>query len=517
MSVSQLKPPQIRALLVLLVLLPFLPTVLMLRLMLGAVESEREISKERMVDFYQRSLVTVGSYLPSHLNAVSIERGETPPEQFQQLVLDHSVDGALIYDEKRRLVFPPPSQPVAGQETEEAFTPAEKQAEELSQTVAWLHPGKITLASSVSWELIPGIPGRLYAIRTRNQGLTIILLRRENTLCSLAQAFYSQTFDPLVSIRIRSESGEFFPRIEHLNEEPVVQSSIGDCLPGWQVQLFLVKPKAVADAGIRDEVKSYAGIAGAAIVADLLIAGMAAFAVSQQLKINELRNSSLATVSHELKTPIAAARVLIDTILEGRCQHPGQAREYIELISGENYRLGRLVENFLAASRIESSAYAFKPVDTQPAQILDSALEAMGSRLKEENCRLDLNVASDLRPISVERDAMVVVLVNLLENALKYSGDSKRIGLGAHSKGDFVVFEVSDNGIGIPRTQQKKIFERFYRIDQKLSRRKEGTGLGLSIVKYIVEAHGGSVRVRSRRGEGSVFTVSLPSIIAAGS
>jgi len=516
MSVSQLKPPQIRALLVLLVLLPFIPTVLMLRLMLGAVESEREISKERMVDLYQRSLATVGSYLPSHLNAVSIERGETPPEQFQQLVVDHSVDGALIYDEKMRLLFPPPAGAVAGPEAEEDFTPAEKQAEELSRTVARL-PRQIPLASPVSWELIPGIPGRLYGMRTRNQGLTIVLLRRENTLGSLVQTFYSQTFDPLVSIRIRSESGEFFPRIEHLNEEPVVQASIGDCLPGWQVQLFLVKPKAVADAGVRDDVKSYAGIAGAAIVADLLIAGMAAFAVSQQLKINELRNSSLATVSHELKTPIAAARVLIDTILEGRCRHSGQAREYIELISGENYRLGRLVENFLTASRIESSAYAFKPVDTEPAQILNSALEAMGPRLKEENCRLDLNLASDLRPISVERDAMVVVLVNLLENALKYSGESKRIGLGAHSQGDFVVFEVSDNGIGIARTQQKKIFKRFYRIDQKLSRRQEGTGLGLSIVKYIVEAHGGSVGVRSRRGEGSVFTVSLPSIIAAGS
>lgn len=514
MSVSLLKPTQIRALLVLLVLLPFIPTVVMLRLMLGAVESEHEISKERMVDLYQRSLATVSSYLPSHLNTVAIDWSDPPEEQFQCLCLEHAVDGVLIFDSKRRLVFPPDAQRADGP----GFAPEERQAMKLSQTVTAMHNPERFLSTSLSaWEPVPGIPGGLYAIRIRNRSLNVVLLRRDRTLSTLVQAFYSQTFDPLVSIRVRNDQGDFMPRIEEVKDEPIVEASIGDCLPGWQVQLFLRKPKSVVEADTQDQLRLFVWTATAAIVADLLIAGMAAFAVSQQLKLNELRNSSLATVSHELKTPIAAARVLIETILEGRCRGPGQAREYIQLIAGENYRLGRLVENFLTASRIESNAYVFKPVETQPLQILDAALEAMGPRLKETNCQLEMNVTPGLRDISVERDAMVVVLVNLLENALKYSGEKKRIGVSAHAKGSAVLFEVRDNGIGIARSEQRKIFQRFYRIDQKLSRRQEGAGLGLSIVKYIVEAHGGSVGVRSNLEEGSIFTVSLPSIASNGS
>ncbi len=521
MSVSSLRPTQIRALLVLLVLLPFIPTVVMLRLMLGAVENEREISRERIVDLYQRSLATVGSYLPSHLNAFAIDWADAPPEQFQQLTLEQSVDGALIYDARRQLAFPPPPGAGAGSgfgiAGGPALIPREKKAVGLSQAVATVYPDTFLVSSLVAWKPVYGVPGGLYAIRARNRGSNIILLRSGRTLASLVQAFYSQTFDPLVSIRIQNDAGQFFPRIVEVKDEPIVQASLGECLPGWQVQLFLRKPKAAVESGAQDQLKAFIWIASAAIIADLFIAGMAAFAVSQQWKMNELRNTSLATVSHELKTPIAAARMLIDTILEGRCQHPGQALEYIQLISGENHRLGRLVENFLTASRIESNAYVFKPVGTEPSAILDSALEAIRPRLKEANCRLDLNVASDLRQINVERDAMVVVLVNLLENALKYSGDSKQIGLSAHSQGNSVLFEVSDNGVGIARQQRKKIFQRFYRIDEKLSRRQEGAGLGLSIVKYIVEAHGGSVGVRSNHDQGSIFTVSLPSVAANGS
>ncbi len=512
MSVSELKPPQIRALLLLLVLLPFIPTVLMLRLMVGAVQTEHEIAQERIADLYQRSLATVGSYLPNRLKAASsLDPGETPREQFEQLILEHSMDGALFFDEKRRLVFPT-SAPKPG---EEPVPPKVSQAEDFSRSMAARSPDKLAHASLLSWTPLPGAPDGLYVIRTRIQGENVVFLRRGKTLSSLVQAFYSQTFDPIVSIRIQNERGEFFPRIPARGDGPFVQTAIGDCLPGWQVQLFLNKSKVLVEGGAQDQLKAYIWIAAVAIAGDLFIAGVAAFAVSRQLRLNELRNSSLATVSHELKTPIASVRMLIDTILEGRCERPGQAREYIELISGENHRLGRVVENFLAASRIESGSYSFNKVETPPSEIVDATLEVMGARLKAEGCRLDLNVDPDLPPVRVERDALVVVLVNLLENALKYSPGEKRISLDAYSKNGAIVFEVGDNGAGIPWKHRKKIFERFYQIDQKLSRRQEGTGLGLSIVKYIVEAHGGSVAVRSGREEGSVFSISLPSVAAA--
>ena len=147
---------------------------------------------------------------------------------------------------------------------------------------------------------------------------------------------------------------------------------------------------------------------------------------------------------------------------------------------------------------------------TSPADIARAAAEAVKTKFNINQCDFQMHIAEDLPDVLADRDIMVTALVNLLDNAYKYSYNDKRIELKVFSEDSFVCFSVTDNGIGLTRRQIKKIFDRFYQADTSLSRRVEGTGLGLSIVKFIVDAHKGIITVDSKVGEGSTFTVRLP-------
>jgi signal transduction histidine kinase len=134
----------------------------------------------------------------------------------------------------------------------------------------------------------------------------------------------------------------------------------------------------------------------------------------------------------------------------------------------------------------------------------------MRERLQGSGCRLDVDVSPDLPSVHADADALVTVLLNLLDNACKYAGAGKHIALCVYRKDGNVAFAVEDNGIGITPREQKRIFRRFYQVDRRLARDSGGCGLGLSIVEFIVRAHGGAVNVTSKPGEGSTFTVLLP-------
>lgn len=148
--------------------------------------------------------------------------------------------------------------------------------------------------------------------------------------------------------------------------------------------------------------------------------------------------------------------------------------------------------------------------NTSPAAIARDAAEAVKTKFSKGKCRFEVNIPEGLPDVLADRDAMVTVLVNLLDNAYKYSYDDKRIALRAFSQDGSVCFCVSDNGIGMSRRAARKIFNRFYQADRSLSRHAEGCGLGLSIAKFIVDAHKGTVSIESKPGEGSTFTVKLP-------
>jgi signal transduction histidine kinase len=203
-------------------------------------------------------------------------------------------------------------------------------------------------------------------------------------------------------------------------------------------------------------------------------------------------------------------RVLADTLLDGNYKDQQQAKEYLELICKENRRLSGLIDNFLTFSRMERNKRAFDMSPTGPADIASAAADAVKTKFAQYGCHLRIEIAEDLPDVLADRDAMATVLVNLLDNACKYSYDDKQIELKAFAEDGLVCFSVNDNGIGMTRRQIRKIFDRFYQADRSLSRRAEGCGLGLSIAKFIVDAHKGTITVESKPGRGSTFMVRLP-------
>jgi signal transduction histidine kinase len=229
-----------------------------------------------------------------------------------------------------------------------------------------------------------------------------------------------------------------------------------------------------------------------------------------RMRVARLKNDLIATVTHELKTPLSSMRVLVDTLMEGNYRDQQQVREYLELISKENLRLSRLIDNFLAFSRMERNKHAFEFEEVSIRDVVDEALEVLSERFSAPECRVGVDVPRDLPGVRADRNALVTVLTNLLDNAWKYTGDEKRIKVRAYTENGNVCLSVEDNGIGMSGRETRRIFERFYQGDQHLSRQASGCGLGLAIVRFILDAHQGEIRVESEPGEGSTFTVRLP-------
>jgi signal transduction histidine kinase len=283
----------------------------------------------------------------------------------------------------------------------------------------------------------------------------------------------------------------------------------GATMPGWQLSYTTVDGQPLDYAARRRRV-TYLWI-GYAVAATMGMTGIVVVgSFARQLRLARLKTDMVAAVSHELKTPLASMRLLVDSLLEDGADDAKKTREYLELISGENARLTRLIENFLAFSRIERGQQRFEFAPVEPGRLVEATLAAVRERLPGAAETIEVDVAAGLPRIHADADAVVTVLLNLVDNAYKYTPGEKRIALRAVADGQGVAFLVQDNGIGIAAAEQKKIFRRFYRVDQRLARTTSGCGLGLSIVDSIVRAHGGAVSVKSVEGDGSTFRVWLP-------
>jgi signal transduction histidine kinase len=232
--------------------------------------------------------------------------------------------------------------------------------------------------------------------------------------------------------------------------------------------------------------------------------------VSRQIHSSRLKDDLLATVSHELKTPLSSMRVLVDTLLAGSIKAPQEQREYLEIVSRENHRLSGLIESFLSFSRMERGRHVFEFAPVSVAEVVDRAFASAGERLRASGSRLDVVVQPGLPPVWADGEALVTVLLNLLDNAIKYSGADKRVAVRGYTREGLVCLEVEDNGIGFHKRVARRIFERFFQVDRDHAGSIAGVGLGLSIVKHIVDAHEGKIQVVSQPGKGSRFTICLP-------
>jgi two-component system, OmpR family, phosphate regulon sensor histidine kinase PhoR len=225
-------------------------------------------------------------------------------------------------------------------------------------------------------------------------------------------------------------------------------------------------------------------------------------------KLSRLKTDFVANISHELRTPLTSVRLFAETLRQGRAESPQEVRECVSMLSAEADRLSRMVEKLLDWSRLESGRAKLELERTDVPVLLDRIGEAY--RAQQLPASYETEMEPQLPQVNVDRDAMAQVVLNLLHNAVKYTGEDKRIRVRARRAGANVAIEVADNGPGVRPQERKRIFERFYRADDLLSRRTEGTGLGLAIAKRIVEQHGGRIELESKVGEGSTFRVLLP-------
>jgi len=355
------------------------------------------------------------------------------------------------------------------------------------------------------------MPQEVFGVYRTVGDRTYILLQTAGALVSDFELCSDGIEELGVSCRIMDSSGKRISGLENPEEAAFLQAPLGKFFPGWQAEIHFSDVDIFEKTANRQKmVYIWAGLLAIAVMATAGL--LTAQAIGKQIKINKLKNDFIATVSHELKTPLASMRVLVDTLLEGSYRDQRQVTEYLELVSKENERLTGLIDNFLSFSRMERNKQAFAMTRTSPAAIGLDAAEAVKTKFSQGRCSFEVNIQDNLPDVTADRDAMVTVLVNLLDNAYKYSYDDKRIELSVSSEDGSVCFSVSDNGAGISRRSVKKIFNRFYQVDRSLARRAEGCGLGLSIAKFIVDAHKGTISIESKSGEGSTFTVRLSSI-----
>ena len=224
--------------------------------------------------------------------------------------------------------------------------------------------------------------------------------------------------------------------------------------------------------------------------------------IRREANLSELQADFVSKVSHELRTPLTAIRLFAET-LERSKDDPKTTEECVRMLSHETEKLSRRIERLLDWGRMEAGRKLF---DLQPTSVLDvvkSVTDAFSPLRTDDKLVFEAQVDDGLPDVMVDRDAMTDAIVNLLSNARKYGGTPPIVSLHVYrdDKGR-VAFEVTDNGAGIPRALHRRIFDKFYRIDDRLSRTREGSGLGLAIVKHIVRAHDGRVVVESVTGKG---------------
>ncbi|MBI4343142.1 MAG: PAS domain-containing protein [Candidatus Omnitrophica bacterium] len=237
--------------------------------------------------------------------------------------------------------------------------------------------------------------------------------------------------------------------------------------------------------------------------------------VTEMRRLEGLRREFVANVSHELKTPLTSIAGLVETLLTGALEDPANNRRFVMLIEEETTRLSRLIEDLLQLSQIESRAVPLKLQPVALTPLIQQLWERLERQASQRGITLTWEMPAATPRVLGDPERLRQVFLNLLDNAIKFNRDGGRVTVRGRVAGAALQVEVEDTGSGIPEPDLARIFERFYRVDKTRSRELGGTGLGLAIVKHLVELHQGRIEVRSRLGQGSVFTLTLPLAPAA--
>jgi signal transduction histidine kinase len=290
--------------------------------------------------------------------------------------------------------------------------------------------------------------------------------------------------------------------------KPEAEHNLENVFPGLTLAIKY-QGMTVADIGARFLRYNYIVLAALSL---FMIAGifLTYRNVSKEMNLARQKSDFVANVSHELRTPLALIRLYAETLELGRLTAKEKYQEYFRIIREESERLTALINNILDFSRIDAGRKEYEFQETNLGELVHSTLDSYRFQIQQNGFGFEENISADIPPVNVDREAIARSLLNLVNNALKYSKDQKHIAVKLYRVNGSVKLEVQDRGIGIPINEQEKIFEKFYRCGDPLVHNVKGSGLGLSLVRHIVRAHGGDVLVESTPDKGSKFTIALP-------
>lgn len=232
--------------------------------------------------------------------------------------------------------------------------------------------------------------------------------------------------------------------------------------------------------------------------------------ITGQKRLERIRKDFVANASHELRTPLTSIKGFVEALQDGAFNDPAQAQHFLEIIASQTDRMSKIISDLLLLSQIEAEGFQLKLGTFSIKDLIMEIVEQHKSLAEKKAQRLEMSFESAKDEVLADRDKIVQVLINLIDNAIKFTPEGGCIRLRVSGKADATIVSVEDTGIGIPASDLPRIFERFYRVDKARSREMGGTGLGLSIVKHIVEAHGGKIWVESELNHGSRFYFTLP-------
>jgi two-component system phosphate regulon sensor histidine kinase PhoR len=301
--------------------------------------------------------------------------------------------------------------------------------------------------------------------------------------------------------------------ITGLRERDVVGRPVGEAIPGWAaVEAHVLVRDAPGIPSAETVPIELANGERWLSISGVSLPGGTVYAfrdLTEERRVERLKNEFVATISHELRTPLAAIYGAALTLRRNDPKLERQRDELLAIVAAEAERLARIVNDILWVSRLESGTLSVAVERCDAVELATSVVAAANAHVPP-NVTIRLDVAAGVPPVAADADKLRQILANLLDNAVKYSPDGGTIRLAVSGGDDAVAFAVRDDGLGIPAAEQARIFEKFYRLDPELTRGVGGTGLGLYITRELVRRMGGRVTVESREGEGSTFRVELP-------
>jgi signal transduction histidine kinase len=337
---------------------------------------------------------------------------------------------------------------------------------------------------------------------------TLLPAMMKDVLTSKNSVLQGDENPPVMMIHAPKDSTPWVASANWDGEKPEMERTFADVFPSL-VLAIKYQGTTIADIGMKFLRFHYTVLAALCL---LMVGGiwLTYRNVSREMNLARLKSDFVANVSHELRTPLALIRLYAETLELGRLTAKEKYQEYFRIIREESERLTALINNILDFSRIEAGRKEYEFKETNLADLVRSTLDSYRFQIEQNGFAFEENISSDVPPVAVDREAIARSLLNLVNNALKYSKDQKYIGVSLYRANSRVNLEVRDHGIGIAPNEQEKIFEKFYRCGDPLVHNIKGSGLGLSLVRHIARAHGGDVLVESTPEKGSKFTIALP-------